>query len=97
MEIILTITWYVSLKNVDVWLQDEACFGQQNTTTRLRATKGTRPRAVKQQQFEYAYLLVLFLPCNRRHQGINSANHEYGCDKHLLLIAQRTTHPDSFG
>jgi hypothetical protein len=29
------------------------------------------------------------LPCNRRHQGINSANHEYGCDKHLLLIAQK--------
>ncbi|WP_404852052.1 transposase [Colwellia sp. MB3u-4] len=56
MEMIRTIPWNVSLKNVDVWFQDEARFGQQNTTTRLWAKKGTRPRAVKQQQFEYAYL-----------------------------------------
>ncbi len=45
-----TTPWNVSLKNVDVWFQDEARFGQQNTTTRLWAEKGTRPRAVKQQQ-----------------------------------------------
>ena len=57
---IRTIPWNVSLKKVAVWFQDEARFGQQNTTTRLWATKGTRPRAVKQQQFKYAYLLVLF-------------------------------------
>ena len=31
---------------------------QQNTTTRLWAEKGTRPRAVRQQQFEYAYLIA---------------------------------------
>jgi hypothetical protein len=48
MEMILTIPWNVSLKKVDVWFQDEARFGQQNTTTRLWAEKGTRPRAVKQ-------------------------------------------------
>jgi hypothetical protein len=35
MEMIRTIPWNVSLKNVDVWFQDEARFGQQNTTTRL--------------------------------------------------------------
>lgn len=57
---ILTIPWNVSFKNVDVWFQDEARFGQQNTTTGLWAEKGTRPIAVRQQQFEYAYLLVLF-------------------------------------
>jgi len=34
-----------------VWFQDEARFGQQNTTTKLWAVKGSRPRAVKQQQF----------------------------------------------
>jgi hypothetical protein len=34
MEIIRTIPWNVSLKSVDVWFQDEARFGQQNTTTR---------------------------------------------------------------
>ncbi|EGQ7758701.1 hypothetical protein QRC94_002342 [Vibrio vulnificus] len=44
------------LDNVDVWFQDEARFGQQNTTTRLWVERGSRPRVVKQQQFEYAYL-----------------------------------------
>lgn len=38
-----------------MWFQDEARFGQRNTTTRLWAIKGTRPRAVQQQQFENAY------------------------------------------
>jgi len=42
---------------VDVWFQDEARIGQQNTTTRFWAKTGSRPRAVKQQQFEYASLL----------------------------------------
>jgi hypothetical protein len=37
-----------SLDSVDIWFQDEARFGQQNTTTRLWAEKGSRPRAVKQ-------------------------------------------------
>jgi hypothetical protein len=44
------------LARVDVWFQDEARFGQQNTTTRIWAEKGTRPRVVQQQQFTYAYL-----------------------------------------
>lgn len=47
----------MSLEAVDVWFQDEARFGQQNRTTRLWAPRETRPKAVKQQQFEYAYLL----------------------------------------
>ena len=58
---ILTIPWNIKLKNVDVWFQDEARFGQQNTTTRLWAVKGTRPRAVKQQQFEYATCSVRYV------------------------------------
>ncbi|WP_407636162.1 transposase, partial [Paraglaciecola polaris] len=47
---------------MDVWFQDEARFGQQNTTTRLWAETGTRPRAVKQQQFEYAYVFGAVCP-----------------------------------
>ncbi len=39
-----------------MWFQDEARIGQRNTTTKIWAAKGTRPRAVQQQQFEYAYL-----------------------------------------
>ncbi|NVO72507.1 IS630 family transposase [Photobacterium damselae subsp. damselae] len=61
-ETILKIPGHIELKNVDIWFQDEARFGQQNTTTRLWAERGTRPRAVKQQQFEYAYLFGSICP-----------------------------------
>jgi transposase len=61
-ETILKIPGHIGLDKVDIWLQDEARFGQQNTTTRLWAPKGTRPRAVKQQQFEYAYLFGSVCP-----------------------------------
>ena len=59
---ILKIPGHIGLDKVDIWLQDEARFGQQNTTTKLWATKGTRPRAIKQQQFEYAYLFGSVCP-----------------------------------
>ncbi|RZQ73525.1 hypothetical protein D8T29_10870 [Vibrio vulnificus] len=57
------------LDNVDVWFQDEARFGQQNTTTRLWVERGSRPRVVKQQQFEYAYLFGSVCPA----RGIGEA------------------------
>lgn len=59
----------MGLNKVDVWFQDEARFGQQNTTTRLWAKRGSRPRAVKQQQFEYAYLFGSVCPA----RGIGEA------------------------
>lgn len=62
METILHIPWQIQLKSVDVWFQDEARFGQQNTTTRVWARKGTRPRVVQQQQFEYTYLFGAVCP-----------------------------------
>ncbi|QMV35519.1 IS630 family transposase [Vibrio vulnificus] len=68
-ETILKIPGHMSLDNVDVWFQDEARFGQQNTTTRLWAERGSRPRVVKQQQFEYAYLFGSVCPA----RGIGEA------------------------
>ncbi|MDF4462343.1 IS630 family transposase [Vibrio parahaemolyticus] len=55
-ETITKIPGHMALNRVHVWFQDEARFGQRNTTTRIWALKGTRPRAIQQQQFEYAYL-----------------------------------------
>jgi hypothetical protein len=43
----IIIPGHVALDKVDVWFQDEARFGQQNTTSRVWAGKGTRPRVVK--------------------------------------------------
>lgn len=56
--------------NIDIWVQDEARFGQQNTTTRLWAEKGSLPRAVKQQQFQYAYLFGAICPATGATEAI---------------------------
>lgn len=64
LETILNIPGHIALSQVDVWFQDEARIGQQNTTTRLWAKKGSRPRVVRQQQFEYAYVFGAVCPAN---------------------------------
>ena len=46
----------VRLEQVDIWFQDEMRIGQRGTQTRLWARKGTRPRVVRQQQSESAYI-----------------------------------------
>lgn len=58
------------MDRVDIWVQDEARFGQQNTTTRLWAETGSRPLAVKQQQFEYAYLFGSVCVTNGRSEAM---------------------------
>ncbi|MGK5593727.1 MAG: IS630 family transposase [Parachlamydiaceae bacterium] len=52
----------MSLENVEIWFQDEARVGQRGTVTRVWAIKGTRPRAIRQQQFEYAYIFGAVCP-----------------------------------
>lgn len=56
MATILNTPGHVALDRIDVWFQDEARFSQQNTTTCIWTKKSTRPRAVRQQQFESTYL-----------------------------------------
>jgi transposase len=46
----------VKLAQVDIWFQDEMRIGQRGTQTRLWARKGTRPRVVRQQLSESAYI-----------------------------------------
>jgi transposase len=45
-------------EEVQVWFEDEARFGQQGTLARAWARKGSRPRAVKQTQYGYLYVLT---------------------------------------
>lgn len=52
----------IDIKQVEIWFQDEARVGQRGTVTRIWAIKGTRPRAVRQQQFEYAYIFGAVCP-----------------------------------
>ena len=53
-----------------MWFQDEARVGQRGTVTRTWAVKGTRPRAIRQQQFEYAYLFGAVCPARNEAVGL---------------------------
>ncbi len=52
----------VNATQVDIWFQDEMRVGQQGTLTRLWAPTGTRPRVVRQQQYDYAYVFGAVCP-----------------------------------
>lgn len=52
----------VDAAQVDIWFQDEMRVGQQGTLTRLWAPTGTRPRVVRQQQYDYAYVFGAVCP-----------------------------------
>lgn len=43
-------------QTVEVWVQDEARFGQQGTLTNVWADSGSRPTAVKQTEYQWLYL-----------------------------------------
>jgi transposase len=45
-------------ERVEVFFEDEARFGQQGTITRVWAPRGSRPRAVRQTQYTYLFILV---------------------------------------
>lgn len=88
---ILNTPGHVTLDRIDVWFQDEARFGQQNTTTHIWALKGSRPRSVRQQQFESAYLYGAVCPATGATEAIIApyASSEYMLE-HLKLISEAT-------
>jgi len=80
----------ILLKNVEIWWQDETRIGQQGSLTRLWAIKGTRPRAVRQQQFLNAYLFGAVCPAHNKGAAIASpyAN-TAAMNEHLLEISSQ--------
>ena len=94
-ETILTIPGHITLDKVDFWFQDEARIGQQNTTTRLWANKGSRPRAVKQQQFEYAYIFGAVCPATGETEALIVPHVDKGImTRHLAQISQEQKRGD---
>jgi len=86
----------ISLKNVDVWFQDEARFGQQNIATRLWTRKGTRQRLVKQQHFECAYLFGVVCPATADTEALTAPIINMDVmEKHLSLIYQKVPKDDT--
>ena len=49
-------------KPLEIWFQGEARVGQQGTTTRVWARRGTRPRAVRDTRYEWAYIFGAVCP-----------------------------------
>lgn len=47
---------------IEVWFQDEARVGQQGTLARIWAKRGTRPRAVRDHRYTWAYLFGAVCP-----------------------------------
>ncbi len=47
---------------IEIWWQDECRVGQQGTLSRVWATKGTRPRVVRQKQFLSTYIFGACCP-----------------------------------
>jgi hypothetical protein len=74
---------------IEIWFQDEARVGQKGTLTRLWARKGTRPRAVRDTRYEWAYLFGAVCPDRAVGAGLVMpyANTE-AMNKHLEEIAK---------
>ncbi|MGH9810981.1 MAG: IS630 family transposase [Terriglobia bacterium] len=49
-------------KTIEIWFQDEARVGQKGTLTRIWARRGTRPRAVRDTRYEWAYIFGAVCP-----------------------------------
>lgn len=47
---------------MEIWFQDEARVGQQGTLTRVWAKRGTRPRAVRDTRYQWAYIFGAACP-----------------------------------
>lgn len=76
---------------MDVWFQDEARFGQQNTTTRVWADKGSRPRVVRQQQFISAHIYGAVCPSTGQTEAlISPVLSTEMMEKHLQQISDAT-------
>jgi transposase len=78
----------VSLAAVEIWFQDEARVGQRGTLTRIWAPKGSRPRVIRQQQFEAAYVFGAVCPAEGKAAALimPQANSK-GMQQHLEVIA----------
>lgn len=82
----------LGLETVEVWFQDEARVGQRGTVTRMWAPKGSRPRVIRQQQFEAAYVFGAVCPAEGKAAALvmPKANSE-SMQHHLDLIAATVT------
>lgn len=59
-------------RRIRVYFEDESRFGQQGTTTRVWARRGSRPTAVRQTEYEYLWVLGAVCPETGQAEGLLS-------------------------
>ena len=57
-------------ERVEVWFADEARFGQQGTLTRVWARRGSRPRGVRQTEYDWCYVMTAVCPATGQAAGL---------------------------
>lgn len=72
-----------------MWFEDEARIGQQGTLTTKWAEKGTRPTAVKQTEYEWAYISAAVNPRTGQALGIITEEMNTPVMNDLLLNLSR--------
>ena len=90
-EVINLIPGHAALNTVDIWFQDEARFGQQNTTTKVWAEKGSRPSVIRQQQFISTHIYGAVCPATGQTEALISPVLSMDMmQNHLQLISDAT-------
>ena len=76
-------------QRVAVWFQDEARIGQQGTLARVWAPRGSRPRAVRQTEYQWAYVFGAVNPLTGQSSALiaPTVNTKLMSD-HLKMIAE---------
>lgn len=88
--VLATIPEEISIQNVEIWFQDESRVGQQNTVTRIWARKGTRPRVVRQRQFNSTYIFGAVCPELNKASGIIMPKcNSHAFETHLSFISEQ--------
>ena len=57
-------------ERVEVWFADEARFGRQGTLTRVWARRGSRPRGVRQTEYDWCYVMTAVCPATGQAAGL---------------------------
>ena len=78
-------------KTIDVWFQDEARFGQQNTISRVWAPTGSSLGLIRQQRYKYACVFGAVCPAQDKAIGlVLPLANSRGLALHLQEIYQAT-------
>ncbi len=80
---------------MEAWFEDEARFGQQGTLTRVWAPRGSRPRAVRQTQYDSLWVLTAVCPGTGAAEGLISPSLNTGVVNVFLTQLSASLDPDA--